>query len=329
MMNKINKILLTGLFALGTLSTAFAQNYTTNPDTVIVVSKSELEEGVKAVAEAIIAKKNANKQVSKDILSKDNIQLLKYQILLQRLGLNLAPNFEAPIPVRESKTTSNNDELLARIAQLETMIAQLASQNNNNKVNAPIIIPKKDEKDEKVEKAESSQYMVDPSVMNQLIYQIEMLDKENRKLRENLSKKNNESSLVSELRPINPIDTIEIQTIVTDTVTVDNTDLSFLKRDVFFILGGDKLTNDAISTLDKMVEILKKYPDVSIDVIGYASKDGNKDKNLRLSARRADTVASYIVSKGISDKRIYCINGGIEDASINSTARKATVRVHQ
>ena len=73
-------------------------------------------------------------------------------------------------------------------------------------------------------------------------------------------------------------------------------------------------------SLDAVVEILQKYPDNDILVSGYTDSTGNVAANERLSKKRASSVASYLISKGIKSSRIKIVGRGSEEpVASNST----------
>jgi outer membrane protein OmpA-like peptidoglycan-associated protein len=76
---------------------------------------------------------------------------------------------------------------------------------------------------------------------------------------------------------------------------------------VLFGFDQSKLTDGAKKTLDDLVLILNKYPDTDIEVQGHTDNTGTVEYNQKLSRTRADNVASYLLSKGISSSRITSV----------------------
>jgi outer membrane protein OmpA-like peptidoglycan-associated protein len=79
---------------------------------------------------------------------------------------------------------------------------------------------------------------------------------------------------------------------------------------VQFLYARDILTSDSKSLVDKIVTVLKQNPKVSIEISGHTDSDGTKKNNLRLSQRRADSVKTYMVSKGIDPSHIKAVGYG-------------------
>jgi outer membrane protein OmpA-like peptidoglycan-associated protein len=72
------------------------------------------------------------------------------------------------------------------------------------------------------------------------------------------------------------------------------------------LFGFDKadLQADAQPTLDKLVEVLNKYPDTDIELQGHTDDTGSEKYNQQLSERRAKAVDDYLTRKGIPAKRV-------------------------
>lgn len=81
---------------------------------------------------------------------------------------------------------------------------------------------------------------------------------------------------------------------------------------VFFENDQSTLTAQAQDTLVKQASWLQQYPDVMIQVEGHADERGTREYNISLSARRATAVRQFLMSQGISAKRIATIAYGKE-----------------
>lgn len=76
------------------------------------------------------------------------------------------------------------------------------------------------------------------------------------------------------------------------------------KSQVLFGFDQSNLTSDARTNLDKLVTILKKYPDTDIEVQGHTDSKGTTAYNEALSERRASAVSYYLADKGIAHSRL-------------------------
>src|SRR5690606_16758220 len=82
------------------------------------------------------------------------------------------------------------------------------------------------------------------------------------------------------------------------------------QSDVRFEYDKSDLTAQAKANLDKLVAIFNEYPDTDILVVGYTDSKGSDAYNLGLSERRANSVVTYLKSKGISGSRLTAIGQG-------------------
>lgn len=91
-----------------------------------------------------------------------------------------------------------------------------------------------------------------------------------------------------------------------DVTEVDNGQaiLVNLPDGVTFDVGSATLKPEFRATLDKVAESLIQYPNSLIDVYGHTDSTGSDAFNQTLSQNRAQTVANYLVSRGVSAARI-------------------------
>jgi outer membrane protein OmpA-like peptidoglycan-associated protein/opacity protein-like surface antigen len=73
---------------------------------------------------------------------------------------------------------------------------------------------------------------------------------------------------------------------------------------VHFEFDKDRLTPDSRTILDNVVNTLKESPDLRFEIGGHTCNLGKAAYNERLSQRRAESVRSYLVSKGIPDSSL-------------------------
>ena len=87
-----------------------------------------------------------------------------------------------------------------------------------------------------------------------------------------------------------------------------------LKEDaVRFDLNKATLTAQAKTNLDKLVPVFKEYADTNIEIFGYTDNTGKPEYNLTLSQKRAETVKTYLISKGLVASRFKTSGHGIAD----------------
>ncbi len=87
-----------------------------------------------------------------------------------------------------------------------------------------------------------------------------------------------------------------------------------LKEDaVRFDVNKSTLTPLAKANLDKLVPVFKEYSETNIDIFGYTDSSGKPEYNLTLSKDRAESVKSYLISKGLVAERLKTTGLGIAD----------------
>ncbi|WP_417860414.1 OmpA family protein [Winogradskyella sediminis] len=75
-------------------------------------------------------------------------------------------------------------------------------------------------------------------------------------------------------------------------------------NNIYFEFNKSNITNQGALELDKLVEIMKDYPEMKIMVRSHTDSKGQADYNLKLSERRAQSTMQYVISKGISKDRL-------------------------
>ena len=90
---------------------------------------------------------------------------------------------------------------------------------------------------------------------------------------------------------------------------------------VTFDLNSTKLTKDSAKTLDAAVDVLKKYPDINVEISGHTDSSGKREHNMELSRERADAVVKYLADHGIAGARLQTRGAG-PDEPIDSNKTK-------
>lgn len=73
---------------------------------------------------------------------------------------------------------------------------------------------------------------------------------------------------------------------------------------IHFNFASNQLLPVYKTALDKTIEMLRGDSDLNLEVAGYADHTGPEDINRRLSGKRAQVVADYLVKKGLDSRRI-------------------------
>ncbi|MCD7099806.1 OmpA family protein [Stenotrophomonas sp. MMGLT7] len=75
-------------------------------------------------------------------------------------------------------------------------------------------------------------------------------------------------------------------------------------KGVNFDFDKSTLRPDAVSILSEASEILKRYPDLRVEVAGHTDSKGSDAYNQKLSERRASAVYNYLTSQGVDASRL-------------------------
>ena len=92
-----------------------------------------------------------------------------------------------------------------------------------------------------------------------------------------------------------------------------------VKDRVFFATNSSSLTTASRDTLRKQAEYLRKNKDLNVVLEGHADERGTREYNLALGERRANAAKDYLMTYGISGKRISVISYG-KERPVNSAS---------
>jgi outer membrane protein OmpA-like peptidoglycan-associated protein len=98
---------------------------------------------------------------------------------------------------------------------------------------------------------------------------------------------------------------------------------------IYFDAGKSDLKAQYAAGLDAILAELNKYPDLGVEISGFASAEGSETLNREISNKRAITVLDYFNHKGIVRRRIVAKGyGATKDvASTKEEGRRVEVRV--
>lgn len=92
---------------------------------------------------------------------------------------------------------------------------------------------------------------------------------------------------------------------------------------VYFDYNAYDLRDEGHNVLDQQAAWLQRYPQVAVRIEGNCDERGTREFNFALGARRAESVKSYLVSRGVSPARITTISYGKERPLDPGTADEA------
>jgi len=94
-----------------------------------------------------------------------------------------------------------------------------------------------------------------------------------------------------------------------------------VKNEVLFDFDSAALRPASRESLREMADVFNKYPNTILSIQGHTDSIGSAAYNMRLSVRRADSVADYLQSIGVSNSRLETLGfGESRPRASNSTA---------
>lgn len=103
-------------------------------------------------------------------------------------------------------------------------------------------------------------------------------------------------------------------------------------RNVYFGFDSAVLLATAERMLSESASILKRHPDLQVEIVGFADSRGPESYNMRLSERRADAVRNYLEKAGVDSTRLTSrgygeSHDGAADMSANGLAQSRRVEL--
>jgi OOP family OmpA-OmpF porin len=86
-----------------------------------------------------------------------------------------------------------------------------------------------------------------------------------------------------------------------------------------FELDSAKLDRVSTPLLDHAVEIMTANPTITVEISGHTSSEGDANRNLDLSLRRAEAVKAYLVAHGVAPARLMTVGHGADTPKADNT----------
>jgi outer membrane protein OmpA-like peptidoglycan-associated protein len=86
---------------------------------------------------------------------------------------------------------------------------------------------------------------------------------------------------------------------------------------IYFDFDKSNITAQAAFELDKLVQIMNKYPELVVKATSHTDVRGPASYNNLLSERRAKSTVQYVISKGIDEARISAEGKGESELKVN------------
>lgn len=83
-----------------------------------------------------------------------------------------------------------------------------------------------------------------------------------------------------------------------------NTGATAVLNNIFFDFDQYELKDRSITELNKVIRFLNEKPSIHVEIGGHTDSDGSATYNKQLSLKRAHSVVSYLVEKGINKDRL-------------------------
>lgn len=97
---------------------------------------------------------------------------------------------------------------------------------------------------------------------------------------------------------------------IAETKRTENGIITKLKGDILFPSGSPQIKGPAKESINQISDILKKYPQNRITIIGHTDSTGRASTNQELSEQRARAVKAMMVSRGIPADAIKAVGAG-------------------
>jgi len=113
---------------------------------------------------------------------------------------------------------------------------------------------------------------------------------------------------------------MELYTDVEKEIVVENGKTQIKINPIYFDFDKWNIRTDAALELNNVVNIMKKYPDMAIEIGAHTDARGSDEYNMKLSHKRAKSVMDYLISQGISENRLKSEGFG-ESQPLNGCVR--------
>lgn len=101
--------------------------------------------------------------------------------------------------------------------------------------------------------------------------------------------------------PKQPEYSVITKNIVLEKVTVG---AKIVLNNIFFDSNKATLRKESNLEIEKLLQLMKDYPDMRVEVAGHTDSKGNDAANLKLSQMRSQSVVTALIKKGIDSKRL-------------------------
>ena len=94
---------------------------------------------------------------------------------------------------------------------------------------------------------------------------------------------------------------------------------------VYYKTNNSEIRPDILPQIKQLAELIRPFPEIKIQIAGYADHRGSEDFNLRLSKKRIDNVRATFVNAGISTQRLQLQAHGERAATATQGDKEAYI----
>lgn len=113
---------------------------------------------------------------------------------------------------------------------------------------------------------------------------------------------------------------------LSETKRTENGIITTLKGNLLFDSGKADLKPSAVDSVNQISDIIKKYPEDKLLVIGYTDDIGPADANQRLSEQRAQAVRLAMIARGIPAASIEPVGMGEANPAAPNTTEEGRAK---
>lgn len=114
---------------------------------------------------------------------------------------------------------------------------------------------------------------------------------------------------------------LSIQMLAIDEMVTQREDKTVLDiNDFFFARGKSVITAEIGLELNKVIDIIQKFPQLRFQIETHTDSRGGSNTNKAISQKRADAIRTYLLQNGVSSSNISSANGYGEENIMNNCA---------
>ena len=81
-------------------------------------------------------------------------------------------------------------------------------------------------------------------------------------------------------------------------------DEAVVLENIFYDFDSASLRPESEAELEKLVDLMNEFPEVMVELSAHTDRKGSDEYNEDLSRRRAESVVTYLVNRGIDKGRL-------------------------